>query len=239
MPLAQQARRRALGPAQQRARWDAQFRRISGPRPGFSQTASFGTIAGLYTSGEVADLIAAKDKEISVLKKAASDVVMTAWALTDPSAAGSWKNDFTLLQHDYEAAKKSAGIQDTVYKAILTALNPNWQQHDASTDRLLDLNRRLAAAGHPVAPYTVPQPMHPDFDRHPLQGAKDIASQAWDETVKDADVLWQDTKDVAQKITTWSRPVLIAIAAIAALLGFTLIRVYLPAPQPRQLPPST
>jgi hypothetical protein len=214
--------------------WATHFQAISS---GDQPTASFGTtLFGKYTVAELQSLINAKDDEVAVLTKYA------------PKASAAWQSDFKALQSDY-AQVRAAGLAaiagqkysifadnlnpegDSYYKAILGTFNPRWQQHDASTDRLGLLHTRLASEGISVAPYTVRQPGPKDdamnyAEAHPVDYF--IASPAKG--------LIQGAQDAAKPLLDWSRPIVIAVAAIAGVMGFFLIKSYLPAPHIGQLP---
>ena len=195
-------------------------------------TASFGTtLFGKYTVAELQSLINAKDDEFTNLAKYA------------PKASAAWQSDLKALQSDYNTAR-TAGMNaiasqkysifadnlnpegDSYYKAILSVFNPRWQQHDASTDRLLSLHSRLAAEGITIAPYTVRQP-----------GAKDDAANYMQQHPVDFFItdpgtkLFEGAKDVASKAADWTRPIVIAVAALATVMGFFLIKSYLPPPR--------
>ena len=212
--------------------WSAHFQAVSS---GSAPTATFGTtLFGKYTIAELQSLINGKDDEMANLAKYAA------------KASPAWQNDFKTLQADYNKVRTTAlaaiagqkgGIfadnlnpeGDSYYKSILTVLNPRWQQHDASTDRVGLLHSRLASEGIAVAPYTVRQP-----------DAKDDASNYMfnhpvDHFITDPyHHLKDDIGDAAKPLLDWSRPIIIAIAAIAGVLGFVVLKTYLPPP-PRQL----
>jgi hypothetical protein len=211
--------------------WATHFQAISKGAP----TASFGTtLFGKYTVAELQDILNAKDDEMANLAKYAG------------SASSGWQSDFKALQADYAKAR-DAGLAaiasakysifsdalnsdgDSYYRQVLATLNPRWEQHDASTDRVGILLARLKTEGKTVAPYAVRQPRagsdaaaqmtaHPAqyFIQQPIQAAAGAAESA------------------GSALATWSRPVVIAVAAIAGVMGFFLIKSYLPAPH-RQL----
>jgi hypothetical protein len=209
--------------------WAHHFQAVSSGR---QPTASFGTtLFGKYTIAELQSLINGKDDEVAVLAK------------YSPKASSAWQSDFKALQSDYNTVR-AAGMSaiagqkysifadnlnpegDSYYKAILATLNPRWQQHDASTDRIGLLHTRLASEGITVAPYTVRQPGPKDdatnyAQQHPVDYF--IASPAQQ--------LIQGAGDIAKPLLDWSRPIVIAVAAIASVMGFFLIKSYLPAPR--------
>ena len=212
--------------------WAHHFQAVSsGKRP----TASFGTtLFGKYSIAELQSLIKGKDDEISNLAKYA------------PHASAAWQSDFKALQTDYNIAR-TAGINaiagqkhsifadnlnpegDSYYKSILSVFNPWWQNHDATTDRLRLLHTRLASEGITVAPYTVRQPGASD------DAANYMFQHPVDYFVTDPGTkLLQGAQDAAKSILDWSKPIIIAVAAIAGVLGFVVLKTYLPPP-PRQL----
>ena len=212
--------------------WAKQFQAVSSGR---APTASFGTtLFGKYTIAELQSLINGKDDEMTNLAKYAA------------KASPAWQNDFRTLQSDYAQAR-AAGLAaiasqkhsifadnlnpegDSYYRSILTVLNPRWQQHDASTDRVGLLHSRLASEGITVAPYTVRQPDASD------DAANYMFQHPVDFFVTDPGTkLLHGAQDAAKPILDWSKPIIIAIAAIAGVLGFVVLKTYLPPP-PRQL----
>lgn len=208
--------------------WATHFQAISS---GNEPTASFGTtLFGKYTVAELQSLINGKDDEMAVLAKYA------------PTASSTWQNDFRSLQGDYNQAR-AAGLAaiatqkysifadnlnpegDSYYRAILGTINPNWQQHDASTDRIGLLHKKLATEGIKVAPYTVRQPgASDDAANYMFQHPVDFF--VTDPTKK----LIQAGQDITKPLLDWSRPIVIAVAAIAGVMGFFLIKSYLPPP---------
>ena len=210
--------------------WATHFQALSKGQP----TASFGvTVTGAYSLAELQDLLDAKDKELLVLR-ADAEAFFPTWTAKDPIVAANWKSNFQDLQKSYgdvrgRAQKEIASShllpdnmvgEDPLYKEVLATFNINWKQHDASTDRLVDLRSRLQAAGAKMTPYTVPQPRKgSDFQQNVYKAADDAV---------------KGVEDAAHKAADWSRPILIALGVIAAGLGFVLIKTYLPPP-PRQL----
>lgn len=212
--------------------WASHFQAVSS---GSAPTASFGTtLFGKYTITELQDLINAKDDELANLAK---------YAL---SASPAVQSDFKTLQADYNKVRTTAlaaitgqkgGIfadnlnpeGDSYYKSVLSVLNPRWAQHDATTDRVASLYTRVQAEGKTIAPYTVRQP-----------GPKSDASNYMfnhpvDHFITDPyHHLKDDIGDAAKPLLDWSRPIIIAVAAIAGVLGFVVLKTYLPPP-PRQL----
>jgi hypothetical protein len=209
--------------------WSTHFQALS---RGHSPTASFGTtLFGKYTIAELQSLINGKDDEVANFAKYTS------------KASPAWQSDFKALQSDYTQAR-TAGVNaiagqkysifadnlnpegDSYYKAILSVFNPRWQQHDGATDRAVSLMNRLNAEGIKVAPYTVRQP-----------GPKDDAMNYAQQHPVDyfitspAQQLIQGAGDIAKPVLDWTRPIVIAIAALATVMGFFLIKSYLPTPR--------
>jgi len=219
-------------------RWDAHFQALSRSKT----TADFGTVFGKYTVAELQDLVNAKDDEMANLAKYAA------------SASSGWKSDFQQLQSDYAVARKSAQATldaakrsifadnlndsgDAPYRALMGAFNPRWQQNDASTNRPLQLLQRLNTEGVQVAPYTVRQPRETSdayqyMARKPLQYfVADPVRQA----AHHVDSGIAAAEEGAKKAFEWSKPVLIAAAVVAGVLGFVLVKPYLPTPPHPQL----
>jgi hypothetical protein len=219
--------------------WKVRFQELS------KGTAAFGTAFGSYTIAELADLLASKDKEIAVL---ADDLKnhLPAWVASDPMAANQWQSDFIHLQTDYGAACGAAQAAiadahtmsknlltpdslnttgDTPYRMILAAINPKWESHDASADRILNLRQRLSAAGAKMSSYAVPQPRKSsDFDLNVFQTTDKAARNLEDAAHKAA----RNLEDAAHKAFQWSQPVVIAAVVTAGLVGLLALKSYLP-----------
>lgn len=161
--------------------WAEHFRRVSARGV---PTAEFGTFLSSNTISDLVELLKAKDDEFTALDRDSS-AYYVAWHLKDPAAAMAWTSDYKKLKSDYVAAKaiaqdaidkahgKGALFQltpdsinttgDSPYKVVLQSLNPNYLAHDASSDRIFQLRRRLAAGGATMTPYSVRQPI-PDLE---------------------------------------------------------------------------
>ena len=130
-----------------------------------------------------------------------------------------------MAKRDYLTPDSINTAGDEPYRLILSTLNPRWESHDASTDRGLSLMQRLNAENVKVAPYSVRQPRQtsdaPQYVSLQAKRAVDAAAKA--------------AEDAGKKVFQWSRPVLIAAAVVAGVLGFVLVKPYLPTPSHPQL----
>lgn len=172
-----------------RSEYSARFKNIRNVRVG----SDFGTVGGLYSIAELADLVAAKDVDVKVLGTD-SQRFMPQWQQSDPATAGNWQADYTALMARYNAARADAeaaiaasqtGLSslipanmitapgDVQYQGLLSALNENWKTNDASTPGSIeDLRARLSQAGAQLSTYSVPQPRAgTDADMNTLQAA--------------------------------------------------------------------
>jgi hypothetical protein len=124
---------------------------------------------------------------------------LSTWKNRDPDAAELWRQDFNGLNARYKKAREAGmaaiasahstlgnltGVPDTEneagdgpYRGILSALNPRWAQHDASTPgSVSDLVARLAVAGKSATPYKVPQPgKGTDYDLNKFNAYEGVA----------------------------------------------------------------
>lgn len=212
--------------------WSSHFQAVSS---GAEPTASFGTtLFGKYTLAELQSLVNGKDDEVANLAKYAA------------KASPAWQSDFKTLQADYAKARANAmaaiaGAKfslfddnlnpagDEPYRALLSTLNSRWQAHDMTTDRVAILMSRLGAENIPVAPYTVRQPKSTDDATNWM-----VQHPAAYFVAEPAARIAQGAADVAQKAADWSKPIIIAAAVVAGMVGLVLVKTYLPPP-PRQL----
>ena len=135
---------------------------------------------------------------------------------------------------------------DAPDKRLMATLNPRWESHDASTDRVLTLRQRLQAAGATMSKYSVPQPgAHSDYRMdvvmHPSEvllphEVREAAANAWDHTKAAAEAAFDWTKYIKYG--------LLGLAGVATLLLFTaaksmgpvaggVVKAYLP-PSPNR-----
>jgi hypothetical protein len=136
------------------------------------------TTSRTYSIGELQDLRAAKDYAVQQLGNHFASYSPT-WVSKDPTTFAAYSKDWAALQDRYDAACSSAddyvremtlvaldvdveGIDATdQYNALLTALNPSWQDNTNAPGSLGDLDQRLtAASGTPTDYGDMPQPTH-------------------------------------------------------------------------------
>jgi hypothetical protein len=223
--------------------WATHFQGVSRGRG--RPKADFGvTLFGQYTIAELRDLVAAKDVEVNVLTKDGHAFLPT-WSSKDPGAASAWQSDLQKLTADYAASRASAQTAldaagapgtmgsifadnrnpagDAPYKRLMATLNPRWESHDASTDRVGTLRSRLAAAGATMSRYTVPQPgAHSDYRMDVVTHPSEVLLPH--EVREEAGKLWQDSKDKVREVADWGKYIkygLLGLAGLATLLLFT------------------
>lgn len=234
------ARTSVQGRKAPRPNWAATFQAVS---RGQAPTASFGEILGKHTIDELKDLINAKDDEFSNLDQV-SATHLPSWNAASPAAAQAWKSDYAKLKSDYAAARAAAQeaiakaggkgalfqltpdaintTADVPYKLILSAINPRYNLHDASTDRLMQLRGRLAAAGAMMTQYAVRQPIYTQELGTMFTRATDPITQGIEAAAHAARKPIGDAFDFA-KYTIWF------VIGGVVVLGFALIKAAAPA----------
>ena len=150
-------------------------------------------IGNNYSVAELIDLVAAKDTELANIDKLFAEVQSKPFDLTDIS------NRLSALKRRYQTARVNAEkaiadgrlafaipnsmiMADSEYRAVLSALNPRWQEHtwssgDGSIEDIDDALMHLGATRSGATP--IPQPSSgSDFDLNQMHAANTAITMA-------------------------------------------------------------
>jgi hypothetical protein len=135
-----------------------------------------GTIAGLWTVGELADLLDALSYTVGVVTAAWNDCE-TQWRAADPAGAAAWKADFDQGIAQFGKAWDEAHaivsllpdwmpIADAIPGLVKSAATVAWDDVVATVHTFTGLDRTMRAAGVCAAPTypNMPQPTRSDLD---------------------------------------------------------------------------
>jgi hypothetical protein len=167
---------------------EARLAILQGPesryRRGGRGGSTVGTLFGLPTVGELADLLAAKKKEVTEIR-AAWTAAHAAWTAADAPAADAFARDIAAADARFDAAASSAqgviAVTPDAIAAVVPIATPPGEERSTYAELVeaskpyVDLFVRLKGAGHAPAPYIVPQPKSADADLGVYEGADTLA----------------------------------------------------------------